>query len=165
MRRPSSAIMIATAIAAAASPHQKPRPASARPMMTAIEPSTSEAKCRASAASAWLRVSRAVRCSARARQKFTAMSTSSTTKGMAEIGRRRRAFAQAAPGFDQDAAGQHIEDRDHAERGDALELAVAVMMLLVGGQVGDPHHHPGDDGRDHVDRGCAAPRRPAPASR
>ena len=53
--------------------------------MTAIEPSTSEAKCSASAASAWLLVSRAARCSARARQKFTAISISSTTNGIAEI--------------------------------------------------------------------------------
>ena len=29
---------------------------------------------------------------------------------------------------------------------------MAVMMLFVGGAVGNPHHHPGDDGRDHVDR-------------
>ena len=66
---------------------------------------------------------------------------------------RRRAFAQAAPGFDQDAAGQHIEHRDDAERRQALDLAVAVMMFLVGGPVGHPHHQPGDDGRDHVDGG------------
>ena len=56
-----------------------------RPAITAKEPSTSEAKCRASAASAWLRVSRAARCSARARQKFTAMSITSTMKGIAEM--------------------------------------------------------------------------------
>src|SRR5258708_10709650 len=43
--------------------------------MTAIEPSTSEAKCSASAASAWLLVSSAVRCNAPPRQKFTAMAT------------------------------------------------------------------------------------------
>ncbi len=55
------------------------------PAMTAKEPSTSDAKCSASAASAWLRVSRAARCSARARQKLTAMSMTSTTKGMAEM--------------------------------------------------------------------------------
>ena len=66
--------------------------------------------------------------------------------------RRRRAFAQAAPGCDQDAARQHIKQGDDAERGDALELAMAVLMLLVGGQVGDPHHDPGDHGRGHVDR-------------
>ena len=41
---------------------------------------------------------------------------------------------------------------DNAERGNALELAVAVMMFLVGGPVGNPHHQPGDDGRDHIDR-------------
>ena len=52
--------------------------------MTATEPSTSEAKCSASAASAWLLVSRAARCSARARQKLTTISTSSTTNGIAE---------------------------------------------------------------------------------
>ena len=142
MRRPSSAIMTATAIAAAASPHQIAEAESARPTMTAIEPSTSEAKCSASAASAWLLVSRAVRCSARARQKFTAMSTTSTTKGIAEMRRRRRAFAQAAIGLDQDAAGEHVEQRDDAERGQALELAVAVMMLLVRRKVGNPHHQP-----------------------
>ncbi len=73
-------------------------------------------------------------------------------EGDGRDGRRRRAFAQAAVGFDQNAAGQHVEHRDDAERGDALELAVAVMMLLVRGSVGNPHHHPGDDGRDHVDR-------------
>ena len=67
--------------------------------------------------------------------------------------RRRRAFAQTAPGFDQNAAGQHVEQRDDAQRRNAFELAVAVMMFLVGGPVGHPHHHPGDDGRDHVDRG------------
>ncbi len=67
--------------------------------------------------------------------------------------RRRRAFAQPAPGLDQDAAGQHIEQGDDAERGEALELAVAVMMLVVGRPVGNPHHQPGDDGRDQVDRG------------
>ena len=39
------------------------------------------------------------------------------------------------------------------ERRQALELAVAVMMFLVGRLVGHPHHQPGDDGRDHVDRG------------
>ena len=84
IRNPRAAIMMATAMAAAASPHQKPRPASASPMMTATEPSTSEVKCSASAASAWLLVSRAVRCRARARQKFTAISITSTTKGTAE---------------------------------------------------------------------------------
>ena len=67
-------------------------------------------------------------------------------------GRRRRAFAQTAVGFDQNAARQHIEQRDDAERRNAFELAVAVMMFLVGGPVGNPHHHPGDDGGDHVDR-------------
>ena len=66
--------------------------------------------------------------------------------------RRRRAFAQAAAGLDQDAARQHIEHRDDAERRQALDLAVAVMMFLVGRAVGNPHHHPGDDGRDQVDR-------------
>ena len=39
------------------------------------------------------------------------------------------------------------------ERRQALKLAVAVMMLFVRGSVGNPHHQPGDDGRDHVDRG------------
>ena len=67
--------------------------------------------------------------------------------------RRRSALAQAAPGFDQDAAGQHVEQRDDKERRQALELAVAVMMFVVGGQIRHPHHQPGDDGRDHVDRG------------
>ena len=67
-------------------------------------------------------------------------------------GRRRRAFAQAAPGFDQNAAGQHIEQGDDAERRQALELAVAVMMLVVRRLVGNPHHRPGDDGGDQVDR-------------
>ena len=68
-------------------------------------------------------------------------------------GRRRCAFAQPAIGLDQDAAGQHIEQRDDAERREALELAVAVMMLLVRRLIGHPHHRPGDDGRDQVDRG------------
>ncbi|MEZ0086708.1 hypothetical protein ABIF72_009229 [Bradyrhizobium japonicum] len=54
-------------------------------MITANEPSTSEAKCSASAASAWLRVSRAARCSARARHRFTTMSITSTTNGTAEM--------------------------------------------------------------------------------
>ena len=152
-RKPSSAIMTATAIAAAASPQAIAEADSARPMMTAIEPSTSEAKCSASAASAWLLVSRAARCSARARQKFTAISTSSTTNGIAEIVGGGAPSRKAAVGFDQDAAGQHIKQRDDAERRQALELAVAVMMFLVRGAVGNPHHQPGDDGRDHVDRG------------
>ena len=52
--------------------------------MTALDPNTSEAKCSASASSAWLLVSSAVRCSARARQKLTAISTTRTTNGTAE---------------------------------------------------------------------------------
>ena len=63
-----------------------------------------------------------------------------------------RAFAQTAVGFDQNAARQHIEQRDNAERGYALQLAVAVMMLLVRGAVGHLYHEPSDDGRNHVDR-------------
>ncbi len=66
--------------------------------------------------------------------------------------RRRRAFAQAAVSLDQDAAGEHIEHGDDAERREALDLAVAVMMLVVRRPVGHPHHHPGDDGRDQIDR-------------
>ena len=65
---------------------------------------------------------------------------------------RWRALAQTAVGFDQNAARQHIEQRDNAERRYALQLAVAVMMLLVRGAVGYPHHQPGDNGRDDVDR-------------
>ena len=121
--------------------------------MTANEPSTSEAKCSASAASAWLLVSRAVRCSARARQKFTMMSITSTTNGIADSVGGGAPSLQPAPGFDQNAAGQHIEQGDDAERRQALELAVAVMMLVVRRPVGNPHHQPGDDGGDHVDRG------------
>ena len=67
--------------------------------------------------------------------------------------RRGCAFAQPAPGFDQDAAGQHVEQRDDKQRRQALELAVAVMMFLIGRRVGHPHDQPGDDGRDHVDGG------------
>ena len=67
--------------------------------------------------------------------------------------RRWRAFAQTAVGFDQDAARQHIEQRDDAQRRHALQLAVTVMMFLVRRAVGNPHHHPGDDSRDHIDRG------------
>ena len=103
-------------------------------MMTATDPNTSDAKCSASASSAWLLVSRAVRCSARARQKLTAISTSRTTNGTADSVGGGRAVAQMAPGLDHDAAGQHIEHRDHAERRQALDLAVAVVMFLVGGR-------------------------------
>src|SRR6266702_3893046 len=99
-------------------------------MITANEPSTSEAKCRASAASAWLLVSRAARCSARARHRFTTMSITSTTNGTAVM----------VGGGDP-------------ERGDALQLAMAVMVLVVGRLVRHPHDGPGDDGRDQVDRG------------
>ncbi|MHC2724711.1 hypothetical protein ACVMGE_007198 [Bradyrhizobium diazoefficiens] len=68
-------------------------------------------------------------------------------------GRRRGSLAQPAVGLDQDAAGEHVEQGGDAERGDALQLAVAVVMLVVGRLVGHPHHRPGDDGRDQVDRG------------
>ena len=67
-------------------------------------------------------------------------------------GRRRRTFAQPAVGFDQNAARQHIEHRDNAKRRQALELAMAIVMFVVCGAVGNPHHQPGDDGGDHVDR-------------
>ena len=52
------------------------------PMMTAKEPSTSEAKCKASAARAWLLVSRAARWRAFARQKLTPISINKTAKGI-----------------------------------------------------------------------------------
>ena len=70
--------------------------------------------------------------------------------------RRRRAVAQMADGLDHDAAGQHIEQGDDAERRQALDLAVAVVMLLVGGLVGNPHHQPGDDGGDQIGQECSA---------
>ena len=66
--------------------------------------------------------------------------------------RRRHAFAQMAIGCDHDAARQYIEHGDHAERRQAFELAVAVMMFIVGGAIGNPHHQPGDDGRNQIDR-------------
>ena len=154
MRRPSRAIITATAAAAAASPHQKPKRCEDQAHDHGdTSPCTSEAKCSASAASAWLLVSRAARCSARARQRLTTMSITSTTNGTAEIVGGGGSLAQVAVGLDQDAAGEHVEQGGDAERGDALELAVAVMVLVVGRLVGHPHHRPGDDGRDQVDRG------------
>jgi hypothetical protein len=66
--------------------------------------------------------------------------------------RRRSPFAQAAEGFHQNTAGEHIEHRDDSERRHALELAVAVMVFLVGRAIGKTHHHPGDDGRNHIHR-------------
>ena len=121
--------------------------------MTAIEPSTSEAKCSASAASAWLAVARAARCSAQARHRLTRDIEQQHRERNDRQHRRRRALAQPAPGGDQDAARQHIEHRDDAERGQAFDLAVAVMMFLVRRPVRHPHHHPGHDGGDQIDRG------------
>ncbi len=120
--------------------------------MTAIEPSTSEAKCRASAASAWLE--------GRARGAVQRPGAPEIDRDVdhqhherdRRDRRRRHAVAQAAPGGDQDAAGQHIEHRDDTERRQALDLAVAVMMLLVGRLVRHLHHHPGDHGGDQIDR-------------
>lgn len=64
--------------------------------------------------------------------------------------RRRHAVAQPAAGLDHDAAGEDIEQGDDAERRQALQLAVAVMVLGVGRLVGSANHEPGDDGGDHV---------------
>ena len=71
------------------------------------------------------------RAPARARNSAT-MSITSTMKGTAEMVGGGRAFAQMAVGLDQNTAGKQIEQGSDAERREALELAVAVVVLLVG---------------------------------
>ncbi|MEY9570555.1 hypothetical protein ABH978_006394 [Bradyrhizobium ottawaense] len=122
-------------------------------MITANEPITSEAKCSASAASAWLSgLARGAVQGAGAPEIDDDVDHQHDERH-GRNGRRRGSLAQPAVGLDQDAAGKHVEQGGHTERRDALQLAVAVMVLLVGRLVGHPHHSPGDDGRDQVDRG------------
>ena len=66
--------------------------------------------------------------------------------------RHRRAFAQPADRLHHDAARQNVKQRDDAQRRQAFEFAVAVVMFVVGRAIGEPHHHPGNHGRDEVDR-------------
>ena len=67
---------------------------------------------------------------------------------------RPRALAaeQALRGLPDHEAGQDEQQPGLDQRGDALDLAVAVMMLLVGRLAGDAHREPGHHGRGEVER-------------
>ena len=54
-------------------------------------------------------------------------------------------------GDDPDAGGEHDEGLD--EGGERFDLAVAVVVVFVGGTVGDLDGEQGDDGGDEVDAG------------
>ena len=139
-------MITATAMAAAELPQAWPRPVSTSPMMTAMEPSTSEGKMQ--------RVGRQRLASGLARRAMHTTRARNSRRCRSPAPRRRsprvsaaaHPLAQPAPGFHQNAAGQHVEQRDDEQRRQALELAVAVMMFLVGRLIGHPDHQPGDDG-------------------
>ncbi len=63
-----------------------------------------------------------------------------------------RALAQPRHSLDDDAARENIEEGGDAERRQAFHLAVAVVMLVVGGPVSRAHRDPCDDGRTEIDQ-------------
>ncbi len=73
-------------------------------------------------------------------------------KGDKRKGRRRAALHEPLHRFHRDAAGEQEQQRGRRERGDAFHLAVAVMMLFVGGTIGDAHRVPGDERRAEIDQ-------------
>ena len=107
-----------------------------------------------SAARASERCSRAMRARARERVKSTPMEQSRTAKGQREgLSREVVVEDDAAERFadDPDAGGEH--DAGFDECGEGFDLAVAVVVVLVGGTVGDLDGEEGDGGGDEVDGG------------
>ena len=69
-------------------------------------------------------------------------------KGTRRDRRGRGAVAQTADGLNDDAAGEHIEQGDDAQRRQALDLAVTVVVLGVGRPVREADDDPRHNGRE-----------------
>ena len=68
------------------------------------------------------------------------------------LDRVMRAAEQAVPGLPDHDAGQEEQQRRFRQRGDALDLAVAVVMLLVGRLAGHAHREIGHDGGGEIEQ-------------
>ena len=63
-----------------------------------------------------------------------------------------RAAEQPVRGLPDHDAGEQEQQRGLGQRGNALDLAVAVVVLLVGGLAGNAHREIGHHGRDKVEQ-------------
>ena len=131
----------------------KPSATPPSPTSTAIDDHMSEPKCSASASSASLAVSLR-----HAIEQARAEEIDHDRNGDHGEGPERR-FDRVAVAAEQPLcrlpdhhAGQHEQQRGLGERGDAFDLAVAVVVLLVGRLAGDAHREIGHHGRDEVDQ-------------
>jgi hypothetical protein len=134
--------------------------------MTANVAHMSVAKWTESAASASERCWRAMRPSVRERVKSTTMETSKHGEGP-ERGRECEMVVadDAANGLvdDPGAGGEHDARLD--EGGQGFDLAVAVVVDVVGGAVGDLNGEESDSGGDQIDAGVGRLREHSRASR
>ena len=147
-RQPARHTNSATTRAAAASAHGKPNATPPSPISTAIDDHMSEPKCSASASSASLAVSRG-----HAVEQPRAEEIDHDRHDDHGEGRERRldrvavAAEQPLRRLPDHHARQHEQQRGLRQRRHALDLAVAVVVLLVGRLAGDAHgeigHHRG----------------------
>ena len=132
------------------------RDAATARISTAIDDHISEQKCSASASSASLDVALATRPSVRARKKSTTIEAAMTTKAAAVASTAWRAAAEEPlHRFADHDGGEHEQQRGFGERGDALHLAVAVLMLGVGGLAGNAHGEIGQHRGREIDQRMA----------
>ncbi len=68
------------------------------------------------------------------------------------LDRVMRAAEQAVAGLPDHDAGEQEQQRRLRQRGDALDLAVAVVVLLVGRLAGHAHREIGHDGRGEIEQ-------------
>ena len=115
----------------------------------------SELKCSASASSASLEVALATRLSTRARKKSTTIEPAMMAKAAASLRPRAPARHQPLHRFPDHHAREQEQQRRLGERRDALDLAVAVLMLGVGRLAGKPHREIGQHRRGKIDQRMA----------
>ncbi len=148
-RQPAMQTSTATTSAAAESAHGRPNRTPTRPISTASEDHRSDEKCSASASSAWLCVClRGARQRARA-EEIDRRSTPTITPKAQTVAIDRVLFMldQALDRFPDHHAREQEQQRGFRQRRDALDLAVTVMVFLVGRLAGNAHgdigHHRG----------------------
>ena len=147
-RQPATQTRTATTSAAAESAHQRPNRTPPRPISTASEAHRSDEKCSASASSAWLCV-----CFGGARERARAEEIDRDRhRDHAErpgVRDHRMLFVlgQALDRFPDHHAGEQEQQRGFRQRRNAFDLAVAVVVFLVGRLAGNAHrdigHHRG----------------------
>ena len=121
-------------------------------------------KCSASASSAWLSYLAAILPKARERQKSTAMEMNITSE-RGDAGLDVDVVKEKPlDGFVDDPDAGEQQQAGLEEGGEIFHFAVAVLVIGVGGLVGNPNRHQRDDGGDQIESGMQSFRKNAQAA-